>query len=153
MNLVYGQDAAVAEFVRQRAPHAGNGFEKYTAIGVEDAGEIIAGVVYNEYRPRDRTIHVSIASSTPRWASRRTLRAVFGYPFVQLNCERLTAYTGRSMARVRQFLEELGFTCEGCMRKGFADDDCVIYGMLRDECRWIRSVGHEQIKSVAAAGT
>jgi RimJ/RimL family protein N-acetyltransferase len=135
MNLVYGHDAVIAEWVRARAPHADNGFEKYTAIGVEHAGEIVAGCVYNEYR--GHSMHVSIASATPRWATRKTLRAFFGYPFLQLQVKRLTAYTGKSMSSVRRFLERLGFVQEGVLRSGFADDDCVVYGMLREECRWI----------------
>lgn len=135
MNLVYGQDAEVARWVAARAPHAENGFEKYVAIGIEEGGELIAGCVYNDYR--GHAMHVSIASSTPRWANKKTLRAFFGYPFEQLQVGRLTAYTGKSMTGVRGFLERLGFVQEGELRKGFADDDCVIYGMLRDECRWI----------------
>lgn len=135
MRLVYGYSAQVAEYVRQRAPHAENGFEKYEAIGVEEHGRLIAGVVYNEYR--GNSMHVSIASESPRWASRRTLHALFSYPFNQLGVSRLTAYTGKSMANVREFLERLGFVEEGVMREGFADDDCVIYGMLRRECPWI----------------
>ena len=38
---------------------------------------------------------------------------------------------------VREFLIRLGFVLEGTMRRGFTNDDCVIYGMLREECRWI----------------
>lgn len=135
MNLVYGQDQRVAEWVRARAPHAEGGFDKYVAIGVEEDGELLAGVVYNDYR--GHSIHVSIASAHPRWASRRTLFAFSSYPFIQLGVQRLTAYTGKSMASVRVFLERLGFVEEGTMRQGFVDDDAVIYGMLRSECPWI----------------
>ena len=135
MNLVYGQDARVARWVQARAPHAENGFDKYVAIGISEGDDLIAGCVYNEFR--GHSIHVSIASSTPRWANRRTLHAFFGYPFLQLGVKRLTAYTGRSMIEVRNFLTRLGFVEEGIVRCGFADDDAVIYGMLRNECKWI----------------
>jgi RimJ/RimL family protein N-acetyltransferase len=135
MNLVYGRDQEVAKWVAQHAPHAENGFDKYVAIGVEKDGELVAGCVYNEFR--GHSIHVSIASTTPRWATRSTLAAFFGYPFEQLQVKRLTAYTGKSMQSVRDFLERLGFKPEGCVRDGFADDDCMVYGMLRNECRWI----------------
>lgn len=143
---VFGQDAEVADWVAKRAPHAENGFRDYVAIGIAERGELIAGVVYNEYR--GHSIHVSMASSTPRWATRGNLLAIFAYPFVQLKCERMTAYTGRSMSHVRQFLERLGFQQEGIVRRGFADDDCVIYGMLKEECRWIRL--HEKLRQPAA---
>ena len=131
-----GRDAEVAEFVRVRAPHAESGFEKYVGIGVERDGQLIAGVVYDQYR--GYSIHASIASTDPRWASRRILRVLFGYPFVQLKVRRITTYCGATMKDVRRFNERLGFTQEGLMRHGFDNDDCVIFGMLRDECKWIR---------------
>jgi len=177
--MVYGQDDRVAEWVRTRAPHAEPGFEKYVAIGVNDEipnfklssqlqlteearahhqgwindffgtkVDLVAGVVYNEYR--GHSMHVSMASSTPRWATKRTLRELFSYPFVQLKVKRLTAYTGRSMTSVQAFLERLGFQFEGIARQGFEDDDCVIYGMLRSECRWIRSRRYEKQPEPAA---
>lgn len=134
MTPVYGRDQEVATWVQKHAPHAEKGFRDYVAIGIERDGEIVAGCVYNEFR--GHSMHVSIASSTPRWATRTTLHALFAYPFRQAGVKRLTAYTGKTMTDVRQFLERLGFVEEGCVRQGFADDDCVIYGMLRDECRW-----------------
>lgn len=115
-------------------------------MGFELEGALVAGVVFNEYR--GHSIHVSMASTTPRWATRSNLHAIFSYPFVQLKCERMTAYTGRSMSQVRQFLERLGFQQEGIVRRGFADDDCVIYGMLKEECQWIRT--HEKRRRSAA---
>ena len=142
MNLVYGFDALVAEWVRLRAPHAETGFEKYVAIGVEDGGELVAGCVYNDYYPLV-SMHVSIASSTPKWCNRRILKAFFDYPFNQMKVKRLTAYTGSRMVSVRKFLERLGFRQEGIVRQGFADDDAVIYGMLKHECPWIERTRDE----------
>ena len=111
-------------------------------LGFARGGELVAGVVYNEYR--GHSIHISMASSHPKWATREVIATILSYPFVQLKCERLTAYTGRSMTHVRQFLERVGFQQEGIVRRGFADDDCVIYGMLKDECKWIRL--HEKLR-------
>lgn len=135
LGIVYGRDAEIAEWVRIRAPHADSGFEKYVCIGVERDGELICGVVYNDYRVH--SIHASIASTDPRWACRRTLYTIFAYPFVQLKVGRITTYCGASMTSVRRFNERLGFTQEGLLRRGFGDDDCVIFGMLREECRWL----------------
>lgn len=133
--LLYGHDKIVAAWVCERAPHAQNGLRDPVTIGVVRDGALIAAVAYSEYR--GHSIEVSMASTDPRWATRRTLKAIFSYPFVQLPCERLTAYTGESMTHVRQFLERLGFQQEGIVRRGFADDNAVIYGMLKEECRWI----------------
>jgi RimJ/RimL family protein N-acetyltransferase len=144
VELLYGEDAFVADWVCRKAPHAENGFEKYVAIGVVESGKLIAGCVYNEYHP-GVSIHVSIASTSPKWCNRRILKAFFGYPFLQMKVKRLTAYTGKSMASVRQFLERLGFQQEGIMRQGFADDDVVIYGMLRSECPWLERTCREKL--------
>lgn len=149
MNLILGHDVLVADWVRQRAPHAESGFEKFVAIGVEDEGSLIAGVVYDQYYP-GVSIHVSIASTTPKWCNRRILKGLFTYPFGQMKVKRLTAYTGSSMASVRGFLERLGFRQEGILRQGFADDDAVIYGMLKHECPWIERTRYE-VKPVSPA--
>lgn len=152
MTLVYGRDEWVADFVCRHAPHSEHGFKNYVAIGLEDAGELIAGVVYNEFR--GRSMHISIASTTPRWATRKTLRAFFAYPFMQCKVARLTAYTGRSMTSVRKFMERLGFVLEGTIRSEYEDDDRVVYGMLRNECRWIEVAHVKPIqRSVASACT
>lgn len=148
MRFIYGQDARVARFVCQHAPHSERGFEKYVAIGIEEGNQLIAGCVYSEYR--GHSIHVSMASTTPRWATKGALAVFFGYPFNQLQCKRLTAYTGKSMANVRAFLERLGFIQEGVIREGFEDDDCVVFGMLREECRWIKGTFHERQPVTAA---
>jgi len=148
LRAIFDQHARIARFVCQHAPHSEKGFDKYVAIGLEDEGQLIAGCVYSEYR--GHSIHVSMASTTPRWATKSTLALFFGYPFLQLKCKRLTAYTGKSMANVRAFLTRLGFTQEGVIREGFADDDCVVYGMLRDECRWIPRTFHERQPDSAA---
>jgi RimJ/RimL family protein N-acetyltransferase len=147
LRLVYGQDARVARWVIQHAPHA-DAFDKYVAIGVEDGNELVAGFVFNEYR--GHSIAISMASTTPKWCSRSTMAAAFGYAFLQLKCKRLTAYTGLSMANVRVFLERLGFVQEGVIRAGFADDDAVVYGMLREECRFLPRTFHEERPRTAA---
>lgn len=135
MKLVCGRDREIAEWVSKRAPHAENGFDKYVCLGVERDGELIAGVVYNDYRKH--SIHASIASTDPRWATRKTLKAFFSYPFIQCGCGRITTYCGASMTSVRRFNERLGFTQEGLLRRGFGDDDCIVFGMLKEECRWL----------------
>ena len=63
---------------------------------------------------------------------------VCAYPFVQLDCQRATVIVRKKNKRSRKFVEWLGFRQEGCCRRGFKDDDAIIYGLLREECRWIK---------------
>lgn len=136
--LVLGQDQAVASWAAARIPHVTD-FGDCAAIGVRDeAGCDLGAVVFHEYRDND--IQMSCAADSPRWLNRSILRALFHYPFKQLQVERVTAFAPARNAHTRSFLARVGFVQEGVMRRGFQDDDCVIYGMLRDECAWIKGV-------------
>jgi RimJ/RimL family protein N-acetyltransferase len=107
-------------------------------MGFVHDNTLIAGVVYNNIRPPN--MELSIATSDPRWCNRGVLHAIFHYPFVQAGCGRVTAVTEATNQPVRAFLCRLGFQQEGVMRQAFpGGKDAVIYGLLRDECRWLRS--------------
>lgn len=133
---LYGEDAAVARWVGDRLDIVD--FGPCAAIGFMRNDELIAGVVYNNWHhPSDPgLIEASIASTTPRWCNRATLAVIFGYPFNQLGCRRLTATTEAKNQPVRAFLCHLGFREEGVIRQGFPTDDAVVYGMLRGEWPW-----------------
>lgn len=139
MRLVLGQDARVADWVAERIVHV-DGFSNMAAIGVARAGDLVGGVVYHEYRGND--IQMSTAATSPGWLSEGILRALFAYPFITLKCDRVTAFTPKGSAHSRRFLEKLGFVEEGNMRRGFAGDDCIVYGMLKEECKWIKGFNH-----------
>ena len=155
MNFVFGQDQFIANWVQQRLREIHNGFGAYSAIGIEDNGQLIAGVVYHDYRRF--SIQISMASETPSWCSRRTLAVLLGYPFYQCKVERITACTAKKNKRLRSLIERLGFRLEGTLRKGFdGHSDLLIYGLLKHEAsRWInrnvsQGVDHER-QSLSAA--
>lgn len=136
MNLVFGEDERIARWVHAQIPHMPTGFENMKALGVVDAEmNIIGGIVYHEYRGND--IQISCASISRRWLCRNFIRSMFHYPFVQLGCDRVTSCIPAKNSHTRRFIEGLGFKEEGTMRRGFADDDCIIYGLLREECKFI----------------
>ncbi len=134
--LIIGQDAVISRWVGDRVGIAS--FGHCTAIGIAGTAGLIAGVVYNNYR-EGVGLEATIASTSPRWCNRATLAAIFGYPFDQVGCRRLTAITERKNQPVRAFLCRIGFREEGLLRHGFPSDDAVVYGMLREECRWLRT--------------
>lgn len=139
MRLILGQDATVADWVAARIPHV-TGFKDMAAIGVARRGELVGGVVYHEYRGND--IQMSTAAAGPRWLNEGVLRALFAYPFITLKCDRVSAFTPKRNAHTRRFLERIGFVEEGNMRRGFVGDDCILYGMLKEECKWIKGFNH-----------
>ncbi len=137
--LVFGHDKEIAEFVRQRTPQLDNtGFGDCVAIGVIRFKRLIGGVVYNNYHPQIGNVWVHFAFDDPRWATPSVMGSVCAYPFIQLGCKRVTAIVKRKNKRSRTFIEKgIGFRLEGCIRKGFGNDDAMIYGLLRHECRWL----------------
>jgi RimJ/RimL family protein N-acetyltransferase len=145
MRLVLGQDRDVAAWVAARTPHMGEGalFGPCAAIGVADeAGRPLGAVVFSNFQPGFGSIEVSFAADTPRWLTRPLIGAILSYPFVQLDCQRLTAVTPRKARRARRFLDRFGFKREGVVRKGFGTDDAIISGLLRTEwlgSKWNRS--------------
>lgn len=119
------------------------------AIGVERDGELVGGVVYHDFREVD--MQMSCAATDPRWLSRGRLRVFFAYPFVQCGCLRVSTIAARANKRARRLNEGLGFRLEGVARKAWQGKDACLYGMLREECKWI-GVGHgEEIAQNAAA--
>jgi RimJ/RimL family protein N-acetyltransferase len=139
--IILGYDRAVAWWVHQHLADPPADWGSCTTIGIARGGDLIAGVVFNNFCWPN--IEGSIASTTPRWCSRRNLAAIFAYPFRQLDCHRMGATTGVTNQPVRAFLCRLGFREEGVCRQAWPPSvanptgDAVLYGMTPDECRWL----------------
>ena len=125
-------------------------FENYTALGVVRRGVLLGGVVYHQYVGHD--VQVSIAFDSPGWALPGTLRALFDYPFNALGCVRMSALIGRKNKKSRKICEGLGFKLEGVHPKGRdGREDAMSYGLLKENCRWIKDRKHEQENASSAA--
>ena len=142
--IVYGADQAVADWVSFGLGSKQPLFtEKFTAIGVVEDSKLLAGIVYHNYiktiDSKPLFIEMSIYSVDKRWCSRHNLRNIFLYPFIQLNLERTQAICAANDEGVIMFLERLGFKKEGLHRKAhLTGGDALSFGMLKDECKWIR---------------
>ena len=144
MKLFYGADEFLAKWVMSRLPTEHHGFGPCVAIGVQSHGQLAGAVVFHEYRPHCKSIQMSCAGAHKRWLSRTALEVFFSYPFVQLQCERITAIVAKKNRPSRSLVEGVGFKLEGVVRKGFGLDDAIIYGMLKHECRWLKGLRHER---------
>lgn len=65
--------------------------------------------------------------------SRRIIRFIGTYAFIDNGCKRITARTHSLNSKARQTLERCGFKEEGRQRRFFDDGDAIIYGLLKDE--------------------
>lgn len=133
--LVYGQDKRVRDWVAERIGE--NLDDAEVAIGVEEDGELIAGVAYNMYTGAAICMNVA-ATPGKRWTTKEFMYAFFAYPFVQLKCRRVTGLVRESNSAARKFDEHVGFIQEGVIRQAFEDgEDAILYGMLKSECRYL----------------
>lgn len=108
-------------------------------IGLEKNGELIAGVIYDDYSISNIWMHVA-AIPGKRWMTRDYLYACFAYPFKQLNCKRVTGWVEASNIDARRFDEHLGFKQEAVLVSAARDGgDVILYRMFKDECRFIRN--------------
>ncbi len=139
-DVAFGADDAVLAFLAERIA----GFEPTpgaVALGVLKQGRLVAGAAYERFNG----VHVeaSIAAEPgSRWASRRTLFALFDYPFGQLGCRAVTVTVPATNLRSLNLALKLGFA--PCAYVPFAARDgstLVVLQMERSQCRWI---GHGQ---------
>jgi RimJ/RimL family protein N-acetyltransferase len=108
--------------------------EWFQAIGHEKGGVLIGGVVYNDYSACD--ISMSFAGEG-NWLTRKFLRTMFAYPFLQLGVRRVTGHVSVDNVKSLRLAERMGAKREGVMRDALPTGDLVIFGMLRSECRWV----------------
>jgi len=155
MRLLFGQDDAVAGWVAARIPHVGDlGFGACKAIGVVGAsGVLAAGLVYHDYQPRARTIQLSMAADSPRWATKQVIRLLLFYPFEELGLNKVWTATPHTNTRALKFNKGVGFVQEGVLRHQFGPGEhAVICGMLRkDYLRLVERLTHGQAQSTKAA--
>lgn len=102
----------------------------YTLMGIERGGQIIAGVVFNQFTGPD--VHLTVAGHG--W-TRGVLADIGQYVFRQLGCERMTFVT--EQAPVVRLAERLGGKVEGLMRNHFGKDrPGYVVGVLKDDYPW-----------------
>lgn len=111
--------------------------EDMRAIGLRKSGELVAGVLYEGFNPRNMWIHVAAVPGA-KWLVRDYLRACFSYPFVVCGVDRLSAYVNGSNLHSRRFVEHLGFREEAILRGAAPDGgDVIIYVMWKKDCRYV----------------
>lgn len=121
-------DQRVAVFVAkalQRPVHP-----PYTCMGIERNGEIVAGLVFNNWTGHD--IHMTAAG---RGWTKGFLVEVGEYVFGKLKCLRMTSVT--EQPSVIKLAEKLGGSVEGMMTDHFGKGKPgYLIGILKDDYPW-----------------
>jgi len=132
--LFFDADGSVEKWVA--AQLGANSFGPARAIGITLDNQFLGGVVY--HRLANENVEMSIASSSPRWATRAHIRDLFVYPFGSLKVRRITTIVTSDNLRAIEMNERLGFVHEGTLREYMDGKDTEIFGMLTSDCKWIK---------------
>ena len=104
------------------------------AIGRRRDRKLVAVAVFGLFEPWG--CEVAFAAER-HWFCRDYTAAVFAYPFLQLGVERVTCRVAANNRPARMLVRALGFVPEGRQRRLDPENDRLMFGMLRSECRWI----------------
>jgi RimJ/RimL family protein N-acetyltransferase len=133
--ILVGKDGLLGPWICERT--GGKWFDGLgTTIGLQRAGEIVAGVLYDEWNGASIRMHVA-SDGSRRWLNREFLRFAFWYPFEQLKVNRVHGVVAESNDAARKFDEHLGFVLEHRAPDAHPDGALLFYRMYRHECRWI----------------
>lgn len=141
--IVWDQPERIMQFVAARTGE--DCYQRFTAIGLERDGELVAGVLFEQHNGPN--VFMAVASDGSRhWMTPAYLAACFRYPFLQLKTHRVSGLVRMDNADAQRFDEAIGFVREGIVRRGAADGtDLILYGMLREDCRFLHSRYHEAL--------
>ena len=132
---IVGQKERVAAWVASRLGE-GTAWGVYEAIGLEQDGELIAGVVFDGCVPQARC-NMHVAGDGKRWLNREFLWFCFYYAFEQLGCNVVVGLVDADNEDALRFDKHLGFE-ETCRIEGGAGDcDLIVLTMQRRTCRWL----------------
>jgi len=115
------------------------------AVVDSDSGEVVGAVTINGLCPLHYcTIHAAIKREYwGAWRSEQDLRMVYRHLFVTLDLVKVKSYAIYGVTyHAAKCLDSMGFKVEGIDRCGGRTPDgkvfdVVLYGLLREECKWI----------------
>lgn len=137
----------IAAFVGSFIEGGYRGFGEHMSMGVIEGDQLIGAVVFHNYNPEAAVIEFSAASVSPRWLSRQSLCAMFGYAFNDAGCQMVvmrvaednSQSNGRGLQRILKAIGCMETRIENLRGRGIAE---IIY-TLTDEA-WASNGFHRQ---------
>lgn len=130
----------VGDYIKKNAHISADLGDMYSYIGFIENNNILGGFLFSDYDGNNIWVHLALES--PRVCSKNRISYVFQYGFKQIGCNRMTALCRNGYERNERLLSGVGFVKEGIVRKCFKINgeyvDGAIYGMLKEECKWIK---------------
>lgn len=132
---VYDRQAELVTWAEARIPFC-SFRDDARAIGLEMDGSIAAVVVYDTFSTTNCFVH--IASARRKWFSPQFATVAMAFPFLQCGHRRVSCIVSERNRLSLRLTRLFGWTQEGVLRSaGPEGEDVLLFGMLREECRWL----------------
>ncbi|HJV52795.1 MAG TPA: GNAT family protein [Noviherbaspirillum sp.] len=136
--LIYGDEDRLLPWAQERTATRFRR-DAYT-LGLEKDEALVAVVVFDGFSECDCNMHIA-SDGTRQWMNKSLLLAAFAYPFTQLGLQRVTGLVPSKNEAALAFDQHIGFEIEGRCRNALPDDDLIVLGLLRENCRFIPQEG------------
>lgn len=110
--------------------------ESGQGIGWAKDGELIAGVLFDNFNGRSVQMHV--AAIGKRWMTREYLRYCFRLPFAIWGVNKVIGLVDSTNTEAMSFDLHLGFVVEACIKDAGRFGDLFVLSMARDQCRFLK---------------
>ena len=105
------------------------------AIGVVQDGEVLGGIVFEDYTGRCISAHIAIAH--PRVPLRKLLVTGVMYAYNQLGVEKILTQVSSNNAASIRFNTKLGFKPEALIKGVFYDGDLLVFSLTKEDCTFL----------------
>lgn len=131
------------------ASHTGGGYfaERSEAIGLQRDGELVAGVIYENWNHRSIVCHIAFLGRL----TSAYLAAVFHYPFEVCDVDKIIAPIRGDNRKAMSLVENMGFLEEARIKDAAPTGDIVFYTLTRDKCRFLENRYGQKFASAAAS--
>jgi RimJ/RimL family protein N-acetyltransferase len=107
--------------------------ERSRALGLLKNGELVAGVIYENWNQRSIFCHIAITGSmTPAF-----LAAIFDYPFVVCEAEKIIVPVGQDNEQSIRLVQNMGFKEEARLKDARPDGDLIFFTLNKTDCRFL----------------
>lgn len=122
--------------------------ERSRAIGLAKDGEIIAGVIYENWNGQSIFCHIAIEGRI----TASYLAAIFDYPFNVCNVKKIIVPVDATNAKSITLVEKMGFTEEARVKDGMANGDLILFTLAKKDCKYLGGrYGKESTSSATSA--
>jgi len=103
------------------------------AIGLERDGQIIAGVIYENFNGASIVCHIAIEGRM----TKGYLKAIFAYPFEFCKVKKIIVAVVSNHAKSLKLVTNMGFSEEARLKDASRDGDIIFLTLAKKDCRFL----------------